>query len=207
MYKVFFNDRVVLIGSTFKKSLIQGTLFIDVSESDEVQNAWLAFRDNTEVKCLIICSDDQEKAKNLFFGLFTIIDAAGGLVRNSENQLLCIYRWGKWDLPKGKAEKGEKIEDTALREVEEECGIHQLVSTGLNSITYHIYEHPRKPGVWVLKPTFWFNMFYSGSEILVPQVKEDIVDARWFSKKELDCVMENTWDSLTPLFQSWIESE
>jgi 8-oxo-dGTP pyrophosphatase MutT (NUDIX family) len=207
MYEVFFNDRIVLIGSRFKKSLIQKALFFEVSQPKEAEDAWLAFRDNLKVKYLIICNDDQEKARELFFGLFTLINAAGGLVANSENRLLCIYRWEKWDLPKGKAERGEKMDETALREVSEECGITNLITRGLNTITYHIYEHPRKPGVWVLKQTFWYNMFYAGNERLVPQVKEDIIDARWFSKDEMNRVTENTWDSLVPLFESWIPSD
>jgi hypothetical protein len=40
----------------------------------------------------------------------TIIYAAGGLVLNQNNQLLIIYRLGKWDFPKGKIEKGETAE-------------------------------------------------------------------------------------------------
>lgn len=49
--------------------------------------------------------------------------AAGGLVKNTEDQWLLIFRLGKWDLPKGKLENGETPEAAALREVEEECGI------------------------------------------------------------------------------------
>ena len=35
-----------------------------------------------------------------------IITAAGGLVFNQNDELLMIYRRGKWDLPKGKLEVG-----------------------------------------------------------------------------------------------------
>ena len=49
--------------------------------------------------------------------------AGGGLVYNKKNQVLFIFRNGKWDLPKGGIEKGEKIAYTAIREVEEETGI------------------------------------------------------------------------------------
>ena len=40
--------------------------------------------------------------------------------------MLFIYRFNKWDLPKGKLNKGEKKQDCAIREVEEECGICNL---------------------------------------------------------------------------------
>lgn len=203
MYKVFFNDRIVFVGSTFKKSLIQKSLVFQVSTLKEMQTAWFDFRDDVSGRDLILLTNAPEVGKTMFFSLFALINAAGGLVSNSENKLLCILRWGKWDLPKGKAEKGEKMEETAIREVEEECGISNPTNEGLNSITYHIYEHPVKPGKWILKQTHWFNMMYEGNQLLVPQVKEDIVEAKWFSKSELGVVIENTWSSLKPLISDW----
>ena len=53
----------------------------------------------------------------------TLIEAAGGLVINRKGEYLFIYRNDKWDLPKGKLEKGERKRQGAVREVEEECGI------------------------------------------------------------------------------------
>jgi|WetSurMetagenome_2_1015567.scaffolds.fasta_scaffold676212_1 8-oxo-dGTP pyrophosphatase MutT (NUDIX family) len=206
MYKVFFNDRIVFIGSTFKKSLIKNGLVFHVSNLKEMESTWLLFRDDGQLRNLILMTDNPEDGKEMFFSLFSIINAAGGVVSNSENQILCIYRWGKWDLPKGKAEKDEKMEDTAIREVEEECGISDLRNDGLNSITYHIYEHPRKPGNWILKQTYWFDMFYGGTQMLVPQINEDIVEAKWFAKSELGVVVENTWSSLKPLIMGWANS-
>ena len=70
----------------------------------------------------------------------TQIIAAGGLVTNPQGQILWIFRRGFWDLPKGKVEKMESIEEAALREVEEECGIKQLVLDKLIDKTYHIYK-------------------------------------------------------------------
>jgi len=207
MYKVFFNDRAVFIGSTFKKSLIQNSLIFQVSDLHELESAWILFRDDKLGRNLVFVSDNPESAKEMFFSLFSIVNAAGGVVCNSEGKLLCIYRWGKWDLPKGKAEKDEKMEETALREVEEECGISDLKNNGLNTVTFHIYEHPRKPGDWILKQTHWFNMTYEGNQILVPQINEDIVDAKWFAKSDLDVVIENTWASLKPLIAGWANSE
>jgi 8-oxo-dGTP pyrophosphatase MutT (NUDIX family) len=207
MYKVFFNDLTVFIGSTFKKSLINKSLVFQVSNLKDMESAWLLFRDGQQSSDLILVTENPEIGKKLFFSLFSIIDAAGGVVCNRENKLLCIFRWGRWDLPKGKAEKNEKLEDTAVREVEEECGISGLLNNGLNSVTYHIYEHPRKPGNWILKQTYWYNMFYSGNEKLVPQTNEDIVEAKWFAKNELGVVIEKTWASLKPLITGWANSE
>jgi 8-oxo-dGTP pyrophosphatase MutT (NUDIX family) len=206
MYKVFFNDRAVFIGSTFKKSLIQKSLIFQVSNLKEMESAWIFFRNNQQSKDLILVTENPEIGKKMFFSLFSIVDAAGGMVSNSENLLLSIFRWGKWDLPKGKVEKDEKLEETAVREVEEECGISGFKNNGLNSVTYHIYEHPRKPGKWILKQTYWFDMLYCGSQKLCPQINEDIVDAKWFSKSEIGNVIENTWASLKPLIIDWANS-
>jgi 8-oxo-dGTP pyrophosphatase MutT (NUDIX family) len=52
-----------------------------------------------------------------------IIKAGGGIVVNEQNEVLLIYRRGKWDLPKGKLDDGETIEECALREVKEETGL------------------------------------------------------------------------------------
>ena len=64
-----------------------------------------------------------------FCANYMLIEAAGGLVYNAKDQLLMIFRNGKWDLPKGKLEVGENIEQCAMREVEEECGISGLTIT------------------------------------------------------------------------------
>jgi 8-oxo-dGTP pyrophosphatase MutT (NUDIX family) len=51
------------------------------------------------------------------------VQAAGGLVRNQEDEYLFIYRANRWDLPKGHREEGEELDITASREVEEETGL------------------------------------------------------------------------------------
>ena len=64
-----------------------------------------------------------------FCSKFIMVEASGGLVFNKDGDILMIFRNGKWDLPKGKLEIGESVEECAIREVEEECGI-----VGLNII-------------------------------------------------------------------------
>jgi 8-oxo-dGTP pyrophosphatase MutT (NUDIX family) len=206
MYKVFFNDRVILICSVVNNSRLDNSLFYPVTSALEAENAWKSFLGDTEKRDMCLLVEHPDEDKKFLFGLFTIVNAAGGVVSNSCDQLLCILRWGKWDLPKGKMEKNEKPEETALREVEEECGISGLAITGFNSITYHIYEHPRKPGRWVLKQTYWFNMVYSGNEMLIPQTLEDIVEAKWFNRSDLNEVTYNTWVSLLSIFDNYISS-
>ncbi|MEK9830598.1 MAG: NUDIX hydrolase, partial [Schleiferiaceae bacterium] len=39
------------------------------------------------------------------------LTAAGGWVKNGRGEVLWIYRLGHWDLPKGKLESGENMEE------------------------------------------------------------------------------------------------
>jgi len=130
---------------------------------------------------------------------FDLIVAAGGKVTNNEGKTLFIFRLGKWDLPKGKVEKKESVEQAAIREVEEECGISQL--TILNHIkdTYHIYELNNK---LVLKQSIWYEMKTTYSAKLVPQTEENITDARWMTTKEIEnIVLKNTYPSIKEVLE------
>jgi len=68
-----------------------------------------------------------------------VIKAGGGIVTNELGELLMIFRRGKWDLPKGKLDAGETIEECALREVNEETGVQNLELGKLIAITQHEY--------------------------------------------------------------------
>lgn len=123
----------------------------------------------------------------------TVIEAAGGLVKNGKKDFLFIFRNGKWDLPKGKLEKGEKPKEGAVREVEEECGI-AIDKCGKKIVnTYHVYT---VKGEVVLKKTYWYKMKYKGKGKLVPQIEEGITDVRWMGKNDIKLVAGNTFPSI-----------
>lgn len=78
--------------------------------------------------------------------------SAGGLVfeEGSEDSRVALIgkrdRHGKiaWTLPKGHVEQGETYEDTAVREIEEETGIHGRVLAALGSLDYwFVADHQR----------------------------------------------------------------
>jgi len=125
-----------------------------------------------------------------------LIQAAGGLLRNSEGQCLFIHRLGKWDLPKGKVEAGENTRQAALREVEEECGIRPDFIGAKISTTYHTYV---LNGKFILKQTDWYEMAVNGSPEPIPQTEEGITEAKWFAPSEFDRVRENTYPLILEL--------
>lgn len=124
------------------------------------------------------------------------IKAAGGLVENDQNEYLFIKRLGKWDLPKGKLEEGEKMRETAVREVEEECGIKvDLLGEKIKS-TYHSYVMFDK---LIIKKTNWYDMKIQGKPSLIPQAEEDITEAKWLRKDSFDQVRSNTYPLILEL--------
>ena len=120
----------------------------------------------------------------------TLIKAAGGLVLNGNGEFLFIFRNKKWDLPKGKVEKGEKIKVAAVREVEEECGVSIEKREDLLCKTYHIYELGDKV---ILKRTTWYKMKVKGSPKLIPQIEEGITMASWVAPLGIKVKMNNTY--------------
>ncbi len=145
---------------------------------------------------------DPEKWSSFCAG-YRIVEAAGGLVRNGRGELLFIFRNGMWDLPKGKMEKGERPMETALREVEEECGVSGLKIGRALSDTYHTYLEGKEP---ILKKTWWFEMSCEGSPALVPQQEEGITEVRWVDDNALDEVVQRSYQSIKEVIQSWKSS-
>jgi len=126
-----------------------------------------------------------------FKALFVIIEAAGGLVKNNAGAVLFIYRNDKWDLPKGKIEPNEAIEQAAMREVKEECGIeNELLMVRKIIVTHHLYAFNNQR---VLKHTHWFEMLSSKAEQLTPQIEENITAVEWLHQAESYKVWNNTY--------------
>ena len=128
-----------------------------------------------------------------------LVEAAGGLVYNDKNQLLMIFRNGKWDLPKGKLEIGEDIESCSIREVEEECGIKGLQITERISDTYHTYE---LKGEKILKRTYWFKMKTNFEGELTPQKEEGITEVCWVRKENIIEKLKNSYGNIQDLFKN-----
>jgi 8-oxo-dGTP pyrophosphatase MutT (NUDIX family) len=148
---------------------------------------------------MVLIFDNEEKLNQFkadYSTFFRFIQAAGGLVTNPKGELLMIYRQGFWDLPKGKLDKGERVDDAAMREVEEETGIESHLLQGLIGSTFHIFQ--RSSG-WSLKETVWYEMKTWENEILVPQEEEGITEIKWWSVDELSNGLPGTWPMIREL--------
>ena len=102
---------------------------------------------------------------------------AGSIVINQNQEMLLIYRKGKWDFPKGKLEKEEKTKEGALRETAEETGLNlkQLKVKSPLMKTTHL-----KRGKKI--KTQWYVISYTGClNSFVPQKKEGIIACTWVS--------------------------
>ena len=198
MYTIFINDSVLILRS------LESVLEVD--EQSEIQIYSCGYSMNSAInkvqngfcKSLILQGDDVEYMWRDFCSHYQLIEAAGGIVVNSKREVLWILRNGKWDLPKGKVESGEKVEDAAVREVEEECAVRGINRGALLGVTYHTYSFKSEA---ILKKTYWYAMVCSEEQVLNPQIEEGITEVVWADKtKHLSCV-SNTYTSIVELLK------
>jgi 8-oxo-dGTP pyrophosphatase MutT (NUDIX family) len=140
-------------------------------------------------------TDNYDEVKNFIKAQFKIVKAGGGLVFKG-TKMLMIYRLGKWDLPKGKLEKGEKSIQGALREVEEECAVSVIAEEKITS-TWHTYV---ADGRKILKKTSWYRMSCISDAGMRPQAEEGIEDIRWMSRPEVEKALANSYNSIREVF-------
>ena len=134
---------------------------------------------------------------------FKVIKAAGGIVQNNENKILFIYRLGKWDLPKGKKDKGEKIKDCAVREVEEETNTKVKIIKR-NCTTWHTYTRYKK---FILKKTVWYKMKCIDDSKMKGQKKEKIEKVRWMENKIINEILINSFKSLSYVVKKYFKKD
>ncbi|HEV3222260.1 MAG TPA: NUDIX domain-containing protein [Puia sp.] len=128
-----------------------------------------------------------------------LIKAGGGLVKNEHEEVLFMFRRGKWDLPKGKLDPGESLESCAQREVKEETGISHLELVRFLIVTKHEYE---EDGQIISKETHWWLMKSNGNQILIPQTEEDITELKWIGPSDFKIVQQNTYPSILDVLRA-----
>lgn len=130
------------------------------------------------------------------------IIAAGGIVENGEKEILMIFRRGKWDLPKGKLDEGETIEECAVREVEEETGLRSIQQGELIDVTLHTYIEKGKE---IEKETYWYAMKVEGDQKLVAQSEEDIEEIRWVKETGLPTYLNNSYPNIVDIIEKYYD--
>lgn len=196
MYKVFIKDSSL----TFHQHALDYLEYIiDYDGEKHLRECVVELEKSDEIKHINFLATDLEAVWKDLTSYFTVIEAAGGVVLNATNEILMIYRLGKWDLPKGKLEEGESVKEGALREVIEECGIGGLQVVRELPMTYHTYIQNDTP---ILKRTYWFEMKTDYKAELVPQIEEHIEKAQWVNPDFLNEYLGNTYASIRWLLES-----
>ena len=171
------------------------------NSKDSVWKSFLSWSERTDFLDFVYLTDEPEKCFLDLCQNFTIIEAAGGVVENPNDNVLMIFRLGKWDLPKGKVDVGEAIQDTAIREVEEECGIGGLKIIKTLPKTYHVYKDSNNS--WTLKKTHWYKMRADTWKHLQPQTSENITKAEWVQKEDIHKKLEGAYRSIAELLNMY----
>lgn len=201
MYKVFFNDRTIFLTDSFNQHFkAHNGLFQQYHNKTNLKFLINKFEKTESFDNLFIHFKDLNELQFIFKSCFSFMEAAGGVVRNSNGEILAIKRLGKWDLPKGKVEKGENFKEAAIREVEEECGISNVKITASLHPTYHTYWLNNNR---ILKETHWYEMTYEGNEPLVPQAEEGITEVRWIKPSEMEMVINDTYASIREVLHEY----
>lgn len=192
--KIFFNDKPLYLCDTIEEgiqSLVHhdDTIYIDELNPYTVKTM-IHEMQQPKVHAGIFFHSNFSELKNAFAKKFTVIQAAGGLVKNKEKKLLMILRRGKWDLPKGKLDPGEKLDECALREVGEETGLKNIKLDAPLAVTYHTYHQGTK---FILKESNWYTMTVNKEQTLVPQVEEDILEIRWVEQADIPGYLDKSF--------------
>ena len=190
MYKVFFNQKPLILTNKIQDfSDTEPLLFIKYTSVTQIIKA-LKSSKNSKV---FLYHKDIDKLWKGFKKKFPIVEAAGGLVKRTDNKLLFIFRNNKWDLPKGGVEKKELIIDAAKREVTEETGVGDIIVQKKISETYHIFKKGKR---FRLKKTYWFKMSTTYTGKTKPQTEEGIEKIKWVSNKNIEDILNDTFENI-----------
>lgn len=193
MYKVFVNNASIHLSTQSFISEEYTSIPIRKANMSEII---LQLQENPSLK-FHLYHRKEAKLLRILHKKLPVVVAGGGKVYNEANKVLFIKRNGHWDLPKGKAEKGESIEETSIREVEEETGVRNLEITRFLMKTYHVYKRNEK---FKLKLTYWFEMKTNFEGELYPQIEESITKVKWKSPSSTIKALKNTYGTITQLF-------
>lgn len=193
MYKVFVND-IPIILSTIKEL---GDKYTSIPIKEVKFKRIIKKINKGELLFVNLYHSNEKKLLKHLFKKLPVVTAGGGMVLNEANEVLFIYRNGRWDLPKGKIEKDESLEEGAIREVEEETGVKNLEITRFLQKTYHVFQ---RKGKYKLKVTYWFEMKTDYTGELVPEESEGIMKVKWKDREKAQKALKKSYANIKLLF-------
>ena len=196
MYKVFINKLSIILTSKNKSLSQENSFLLSSITLNEI------LKKVRKHKKIFLYHPKKSELIKIFKSKIKVIFASGGIVKNDNNQILFIYRRGKWDLPKGKAEKGESIRETAVREVIEETGIEKLKIGKYFSNTFHIVRNNKK---YFLKETSWFLMSSNFKGKLKPQLNEGIKSVKWKTFDDAKKIKKKTYGNISIILTDFLK--
>ena len=192
MQKIFFGDKPIILTTKIQNGSDFKNLMMD---SIDLKKIFTLLKKSKYNSIRLIGNNDEHLLSD-FLKLLPNVVAGGGKVFNPSGKILFIFRNGKWDLPKGKAQKNETIDQTAIREVKEETGVKRLHLGNPLEITYHIFKKNKK---YYIKKTYWFEMTTSYDGDLSPQLDEGITKVKWVGPKKLKKIKKNMYANIKSL--------
>jgi len=160
---------------------------------------WVKNIEESQISSPVFTKLSFNKVIDILLNDSKLIEAAGGMVFNPNNEFLLIYRRGSWDLPKGKIDKGETPEQAGIREVWEECGLKNLQIFSSLPNTYHTYW---MNGKRILKKTYWFKMSIPDFQETILQTEEDIEDSKWIKQADFSPFKPLSYPSIVDVIES-----
>ena len=188
------NDKPLFLTNEIKKETDFKFFLLETANINQII---INFFQNKLQKAYLYHPEEKEIIKTLKAKI-PVNKAGGGLVYNKNGAVLFIFRNGKWDLPKGGIEKGELIEATAIREVEEETGVTGLTITEKLQKTYHIF---RRNGKYKLKITHWYEMKTDFEGTPMGQIEEGIEKVAWLNPDQIKEALQNSYENIKLLFE------
>jgi 8-oxo-dGTP pyrophosphatase MutT (NUDIX family) len=196
---IYLNERPLVIVATHQAipNKYKDAVLFTLPDQTTIETTLQAL-ETGKLPAAIFINPDTEVMLETVKSYFTILVAAGGLITNQEEEILLMFRRGKWDLPKGKQDDGENLEACAIREVEEETGLHSITLENKITETLHFYTYKEKK---ILKHTYWYKMKFTGTELTIPQIEEDIVDIQWIKPENLSKYLKFSYQNITDVFE------
>ena len=192
MYKIFVSDKPIILTTEIEKETNFKNYLLKTVKLGSV----IRTLNRTSLQEARLIHKNKNKILKKFLKKLPNVIAGGGKVYNDNGDILFIFRNGKWDLPKGKAEGKETIDQTAIREVEEETGVKGLKISKPLEMTYHIFK---RNGRYRIKITYWFEMKTNYTGKLTAQEKEGITKVTWLNREQTQEALKNSYANIKGL--------